>query len=59
MHEDKWYEKYHRKKETKEFVSWWINYYGLPEEFNTSDDELHEYWVRRSFALAGFLAGKG
>lgn len=53
------YEKYHRKKETPEFVEWWVGYYGNPEDYQDTADERLEYWVRRAFALAGFLAEGG
>jgi hypothetical protein len=53
---DPWFVKYHEKALTDDFKKWWIEYYGFPDEYNSSDDEQHEYWVRCAFALHGWLA---
>jgi hypothetical protein len=55
---DTWYEKYHRKKETPDFLKWFIPFYGNSTDYEPYSDEQCEYWVRRGFALMGFLAAK-
>ena len=49
-----WYEREWLQKETPGFVTWWAGYYGQPEDYVEQD----EYWVRRAFALAGWLAAR-
>lgn len=39
----------------EQFEFWWRNYYGAPADY--ADPE--EYWVRKHFAHAGWLAGLG
>jgi len=55
---DPWFAKYHEKDLTEGFKTWWVAYYGFPDAYDSSDDEQHEYWVRCSFALRGWLAFK-
>jgi hypothetical protein len=50
-----WYSKHWGKKETKEFVEWFEKDYGAPNEFPSDDYEQDEYWLRRGFALYGYL----
>jgi len=51
-----WYEIHHLKKETPEFTGWFIDFYGSPEDYLDITGERDEYWVRRGFALMGWLA---
>lgn len=51
-----WYDKYWRNKETDTFVSWFEKEYGLNSDFDPGLDEQEEYWLRRGFALMGWLA---
>jgi hypothetical protein len=48
-----WYDKHWKSKETPEFNKWFLKDYGVPEDFSDSDDD--EYWVRKAFALMGWL----
>ena len=52
---DFWYNKYWRKKETNIFVSWFEKEYGHNSDFDPEYDEQEEYWLRRGFALMGWL----
>lgn len=54
-----WYEENRRDKETPDFVKWFEDRekgYGRPEDFDDHEDDPSEYWIRRSFALMGWLA---
>ncbi|MCK9577296.1 MAG: hypothetical protein M0R51_15430 [Clostridia bacterium] len=51
-----WYDKYHKEKESPEFLSWFINCYGADTNFEDVESEQDEYWVRRGFALMGWNA---
>lgn len=53
-----WFAQDWADKVTEMFICWWLLYYGRPEDYETVHGEQEEYWVRCSFALAGFLAGK-
>lgn len=53
-----WYEKYHLKRETPEFNKWWIKFYNEPTDYDEREEEQNEYWIRKSFALEGWLACK-
>lgn len=49
---DKWFFKYHYNKLTDEFLRWWLDYYGYPEQYSNKN----EYFIRCSEALSGWLA---
>ncbi len=51
-----WYDGHWRKKETADFISWFIQEYGLPVDYDSCQSEQDEYWLRRGFALMGWLA---
>lgn len=54
--EDKmWYDKYWKVKETPEFIAWFKKGYGDAKDFSSDPIEQNEYWVRRAFALMGWL----
>ncbi len=46
-----WYDKYWLEKETDLFSIWWKKFYGEPEHYGDPD----EYWLRKGFALAGWI----
>jgi len=51
-----WYYKHWKDKETPEFIEWFVMYYGTVDDYDTSImDEVDEDWVRRGFALMGWL----
>jgi len=51
------YNKYWLSSETKKFISWFEDYYGSPNDYQLKDEyEIESYWVRRSFALMGWIA---
>jgi hypothetical protein len=52
-----WYLERWKSRETPQFTDWWISYYGEPDIYDMTDiGEVNEYWVRRAFALMGWLA---
>ncbi len=54
----KWYDKYKKKYETQAFRSWWVSFYGNPKDYSDMDKEQDEYWIRKGFALEGYIAGE-
>lgn len=54
-----WFDKHWASAETLEFVEWWLGDYGSPDDYSPDDAEQNEYWVRRGFALMGWLASTG
>ncbi len=50
-----WYNKFWKSKETLDFSLWFTKEYGLVEEYHP--DEKGDYYIRRGFALMGWLAG--
>jgi len=50
-----WYDKYWKEKETPSFVAWFKKEYGTSSDYVPEPDEQEEYWVRRAFALMGWL----
>ena len=46
-----WYNMNWADKETPAFVAFWLEWYGHDEDYANPDD----YWIRRGFALAGWL----
>ena len=52
----KWYQEHWSSKETAGFVAWFEKDYGLVSDF--FDEDVEEYWIRRGFALMGWLAAK-
>jgi len=58
---DPWYEKFWKKCETDEFNTWWIDFYGGPEDYMIVSEyeiEEKEYYTRKAFALMGWLGRK-
>ena len=53
---DAWYEEHWKNKETDNFLKWWLEYYGVAADYENVIDEQEDYWIRRGFALAGWLA---
>lgn len=51
---DDWFNKYHVKDVTQEFIDWWIGYYGVPGDYERKGQ--HEYYIRMAFSLAGWRA---
>jgi hypothetical protein len=56
---DEWFKNHHEHDLTEEFKTWWVSYYGVPSDYDASDSEQHEYWVRCAFALTGWNARTG
>ena len=50
-----WYNKFWKEKETLDFSSWFREEYG--EALGYINEEEDEYYIRRGFALMGWLAG--
>ncbi len=50
-----WYNKFWKEKETLDFSLWFRKEYG--EVLNYHIDEEDEYYLRKGFALMGWLAG--
>jgi len=55
---DRWFTEDHAADLNKEFKTWWVAFYGCPEDYPDYEDEQHEYWVRCAFALGGWLAAR-
>ena len=55
---DSWFAKFHAAGLNNEFKTWWVSFYGCPEDYQDNEDEQHEYWVRCAFALGGWLAAR-
>lgn len=53
---DSWFAHFHAEQVSEEFKDFWIGYYGDPSQYQDSEDELHEYWVRCAFAWIGWSA---
>ena len=53
---DEWFTKHHAYKLDDAFKMWWITFYGEPSDYDDSEDEQHQYWVRCAFALSGWKA---
>jgi hypothetical protein len=54
-----WYDKNWYNKETHEFNEWWETWYGGTSLYIVDNpDEVEEYYRRKAFALAGWLARK-
>lgn len=51
---DPWFAKHHANQLTEEFKVFWLEYYGVPDDYAAIEDEQHEYWVRCAFALVGW-----
>lgn len=51
-----WYNKYWKKYELVKFNSWYIEFYGTPTAYSSEQSEQDEYWLRKGFALMGWLA---
>ena len=52
-----WYDKYWKAKETPEFNTWYSDFYGDIEDYAIDDRE--EYYLRKAFALMGWLGRNG
>ena len=52
------YDNYWKKRESIAFCTWFDYRYGDREEFTEALWETNEYWLVKSFALAGWLASK-
>lgn len=55
-YENSWFVEYHVDNLTSDFTQWWLNDYGVPDDYE--DLDLDEYWVRCAFALKGFIFGR-
>lgn len=53
-----WYDEHHKNKETPKLLSWFINFYGKSDDYEDIESEQDEYWIRRGFALMGWIAAK-
>jgi hypothetical protein len=53
---DRWFADSFAFEITDEFKAWWVKYYGSPSAYTQESDEQDEYWVRCSFAWAGWKA---
>lgn len=56
VYRDSWYNKYWKEDETLEFNEWFNSYYGFDDHEGEDECEYEEYWIRRAFALMGWLA---
>ena len=52
-----WYDCNWKHRESRPFVLWWESYYPASELLRT-EEEIEEYWIRRAFALAGWIAAR-
>jgi len=57
--QDEWFAVSHARKVTVAFESWWVGFYGTPDDYTSAADEQHEYFVRAAFALMGWTAALG
>ena len=55
---DLWYDKYWLEKETPKFNTWFEDYYGQLEDYDNTQINREEYYLRKGFSLMGWL-GKG
>ena len=55
---NKWYQKHWAEKETPEFYEWWEDWYGESDESSDDKYDTDEYWMRKGFALAGWLEAR-
>ena len=55
MSDKDWYNRHWEKKETQEFNEWFAGEYGNPGGFVSEPEEQYEYYVRKAFALMGWL----
>ena len=46
-----WYDDHWKERETADFRHWFLNEYGYADDYECQD----EYWVRRGFALMGWI----
>ena len=54
-----WYDEHWKEKETDEFNEWWLVYYGPLERFKDEIEGEDEFYMRKAFALMGWLGCKG
>jgi len=50
---DKWFNKFHTENLSQEFIDWWVEFYGVPDDYH---GDSHEYYIRMAFALMGWIA---
>lgn len=51
-----WFDKHHSSKSDEVFEGWWKATYGPPESYGSEQDEQDDYWIRKGFALMGWIA---
>lgn len=54
---DVWFSRYktHLLVQQKDFVTWWLGFYGPPSDYMADKEEQSEYWVRCGYALSGWI----
>jgi hypothetical protein len=55
---DDWYNKHWKGKETEAFLKWWSATYGSAEDYGNDLGEQEDYYLRKGFALMGWLAAQ-
>jgi len=50
-----WYDKNYKDSEPTEFIKWFTGEYGNPLDYEDDKYEQDEYWIRRGFALMGWV----
>lgn len=55
---DEWFTRFHVEALTESFCIWWVNFYGIPDDYSGEGGEgnRHDYYIRMAFALTGWNA---